>query len=241
MGARSFVVTLGRIAMEATAPDYFSARLAEYDSLVRRAVPDYDAMIDRMIAYLPERADRILELGAGTGNLSVALARRYPESRLTLVDASEEMLAFSALRVADPDGVHTICKSFEELELVPESFDLVTSCLSVHHVVDKAALFRSIRATLVPDGTFLLADQMRGQADRHHALNWNTMVEFWRRAGHLSPAEQASLAQHAAEHDHYVSIGEHVALLAAAGFEDLDVVWRSWMWGIVTGTAGTGS
>jgi hypothetical protein len=42
---------------------------------------------------------------------------------------------------------------------------------------------------------------------------------------------------HAAAHDHYVPLSEHIALLSASGFTEIDCVWRNWMWGIVTATA----
>ena len=36
------------------------------------------------------------------------------------------------------------------------------------------------------------------------------------------------------EIDHYESVADHFAALAAAGYAELDCVWRNWMWGIVT-------
>jgi hypothetical protein len=42
---------------------------------------------------------------------------------------------------------------------------------------------------------------------------------------------------HAAAHDHYVTLSEHITLLSASGFTEIDCVWRNWMWGIVTATA----
>ena len=80
--------------MDGHASDYFGAMLADYDSLILRSVPDYDEMIARVAQYLPARPPRprILELGCGTGNLSLVLAGRYPDAELTLVDASAELI-----------------------------------------------------------------------------------------------------------------------------------------------------
>ena len=221
--------------METDAQTYFGSRATAYDSLVRRAVPVYNELIDRLVLYLPERASRILELGCGTGNLSIALARRYPEAEITIVDGSPEMLDITAIRLGESTTVHPIEGAFEDLELFPGRYDLVTSCLSIHHVIDLPALFDRVHAALEPDGLFVFGDQMRGRTDRNHALNWNRMVDFWREPGHLSPEEIASLEEHAACHDHYVPVVRQLALLEQAGFEDLDVVWRSWMWGIICG------
>ena len=219
---------------EPTASDYFGAMAAEYDSLIRRAVPVYDEMLERLEVYAPERATRILELGCGSGNLSVRLAARYPDAQLTLVDAAPEMLALAKSRVDAPQRVRTIEARFEELPLEADGYDLVSSCISLHHVVDKASLFRQLRELLEPDGTLLYADQMRGRTERFHAINWDTMEAFWKAPEPLTEAEAQSLREHAQAHDHWTPVVEQVRQLDAAGFRELDVVWRSWMWGIVS-------
>lgn len=216
-----------------TASDYFGGMSAEYDSLIRRAVPRYDELIERLLVYLPDAACRILELGCGTGNLTVAVAERFPRAELTLVDAAPEMLAVSRSRLPATRAVQLVETRFEDLDLPASSFDLVTSCISLHHVQDKSSLFGRLHAMLQPGGTLLYADQMRGGTERFHALNWEAMERFWRQPGHLDQGEIAGLREHADAHDFYVPILEQVRLLEAAGFDELDVVWRNWMWGIV--------
>jgi len=220
-----------------TASDYFGALVAEYDALIRRAVPRYDEMLERLVDYLPPVAARVLELGCGTGNLSLLVAARHPAAAFTLVDGAVEMVAVARQRVAAAHpgcAVTGVAARFEELALPPGSFDLVTSSISLHHVADKAALFRQLFALLAPGGSLVYADQMRGRTDAHHALNQARMRAFWQRPGHLTAAEQAHLDRHEAEHDHHVSVADQFAWLAAAGFADIDCVWRNWMWGVVT-------
>jgi len=216
-----------------TAFDYFGGMVREYDSLIHRAVPVYEEMLERLERYSPPEASRVLELGCGAGNTSVRLAAHYPDASLTLVDGSREMLDATTQRLGDRPGVVTVASRFEELAFEPGSFDLVTSSVALHHVADKAGLFARIHDWLAPGGSFVFADQMRGQTDAQHAINWNTMVDFWHRPGNLNGEEVASLEQHAVEHDHYAPIIEQVLQIQGAGFVDVDVVWRSWMWGIV--------
>src|SRR5688500_7508260 len=107
--------------------------IATYDSLMRRAVPRYEEMTERLVDYLPRGAARILELGCGTGNLTLRLARRFPEASLTTVDASPEMIEGMRARLAevDPESARRarfLTARFEDLDLPSGSFDLVTSC-----------------------------------------------------------------------------------------------------------------
>src|SRR5262245_6129323 len=148
-----------------TASDYFGSIAASYDSLIRRAVPRYAEMADRLMDYLPGQARDVLELGCGTGNLSSRLAERYPEASLAFVDAAPAMIEVTRSRVGAEHprpaaGARFVTARFEELSLDPESFDVVTSCISLHHVRDKLPLYRLIHRALRPGGTFRFADQL---------------------------------------------------------------------------------
>jgi len=220
------------MSVPSTAADYFGDRVESYDSLIRRAVPRYDEMIERLIDYLPPAADRVLELGCGTGNLSLALAERYPSAELTLVDASPEMLNVTRKRLSrEATFIESL---FEQLPGTLGRFDVVVSSISLHHVRDKAPLYERIAQLTDDGGTFRFADQLRGGTDENHSINWERWLEFCRTPGHCSDVETSSLVAHAAAHDHYTPLEEHFALLHAAGFSKLDCVWRNWIWGIVT-------
>ena len=228
--------------MPTTASSYFGSMAESYDSLIHRAVPRYDEMIARLLEYLPRDARRVLELGSGTGNLSLRLAESLPDSALTLVDGSEEMIALVRSRLEQTssrssDRVQSIAARFEELDFPADSFDLVVSSISLHHVEDKARLYARIRALLSKRGRFCFADQIRGEPESNHRLNWERWLDFCREPGNCAPDEIESLLQHAAAHDHYTTLTDHFALLSRAGFTELDCVWRNWMWGIVTATA----
>lgn len=221
---------------DTTAAGYFGAMADSYDDFIRRAVPRYEEMSARLVDYLPPSATRVLELGCGTGNLSLRLAARYPDAHLTLVDASAEMIATTRERLAarfPAARVDFITGFFEHLELPPASFDLITSSISLHHVVAKAPLYVSIAAALAPCGTLRFSDQLRGSG-RNHDHNWTRWLEHCREPGNCSPADIQSLLDHAAAHDHYTPLPEHLHLLAAAGLVELDCVWRNWIWGIIT-------
>jgi tRNA (cmo5U34)-methyltransferase len=226
----------------ATASAYFGSMAEAYDSLIRRAVPRYAEMTDRLVEYLPPTASRVIELGCGTGNLSLRLAARFPDAAITFADAAEEMVELTRARVAQAhpqvaERGRFLVARFEALPDDAAGFDLATSAISLHHVVDKAALFRSIRRRMAAGGTFRFADQMWGATEANAALNWQRWLDFCRQPGNCGEEEIASLVEHARLHDHYVSVAEHLRRLLEAGFADVDCVWRNWMWGIVTAEA----
>ena len=231
-----------RDELPSSASGYFGSIAESYDSLIHRAVPRYDEMIARLLEYLPRDARRVLELGSGTGNLSLRLVESLPRAALTLVDGSDEMIALVRSRLEESSSsssarVECLVARFEELDFPADSFDLVVSSISLHHVDDKAGLYTKIRSLMSQRGRFCFADQIRGEPESNHRLNWTRWLDFCREPGHCTPDEIESLLQHAAAHDHYTTLTEHSALLSRAGFTEIDCVWRNWMWGIVTATA----
>ncbi|MDQ3673869.1 MAG: class I SAM-dependent methyltransferase, partial [Gemmatimonadota bacterium] len=192
-----------------------------YDSLIRRSVPRYDEMIERLVVYLPREPRRALELGCGTGNLSLRLVASLPGTALTLVDGSAEMIAVTRSRIDQPKAgerirPELITVRFEDLTLPPRSFDLVVSSISLHHVADKYSLYERIHQFLRPGGRFCFTDQIRGEPEAHHHVNWRTWLDFCAQPGHCSPEEIDSLLQHSAAHDHYTTLSDHFALMARA-------------------------
>jgi len=217
-----------------TASQYFGSIVDSYDSLIRRAVPRYDEMVERLTTYLPPQARSVLELGCGTGNFSVSLSGAYPSSTLTFVDGAEEMIRTTAHRLGEDRERFTFLTSrFEDLEPGIGPFDLITSSISLHHVDDKQRLYDLLFSRLTPGGWLMFADQMRGASEEIHEINWSQWLAFCRSSGQCSPDEVQSLLDHAEAHDHYTSLQDHFTLLSGAGFTQLDCVWRNWIWGIV--------
>jgi trans-aconitate 2-methyltransferase len=224
----------------ATAAGYFGSLVESYDSLIRRAVPLYEEMTSRLVDALPGRVRRVVELGCGTGNLSVRLAARFPDAAITFIDAAPEMIDVTRSRIgrlAVAARATFLAARFEDLDLLheaPGDVDLVVSCISLHHVADKARLYRGLAGAIAPGGTFRFADQIRGATDATHEANWNGWLAFCRAPGNCTETEIDSLVAHAEAHDHYVPLEEHFALLRSAGFTHPDCIWRHLMWGIVT-------
>jgi tRNA (cmo5U34)-methyltransferase len=126
-----------------------------YLELMHDEVPRYDELQDEAAhATQGGRVQAILELGVGTGETSRRVLALHPGATLTGIDASAEMLGEAALPGADL----RVARLEDPLPAGP--FDLVVSCLAIHHLdaAGKRDLFARIAAALAADGTFVLAD-----------------------------------------------------------------------------------
>jgi ubiquinone/menaquinone biosynthesis C-methylase UbiE len=112
---------------------------------------------EAIFALLPELAGRrVLEVGCGTGNISLALARRG--ARVVGVDLSAPMLAAAAQR-ARQQGVPLawIRGGAGSLPFPKNSFDGVISVLALDFISDRPGVVREMMRVLSPGGFLLLA------------------------------------------------------------------------------------
>ena len=95
------------------------------------------ALVDRVLEgeASPEGGLRILDLGCGTGTLTVALARRAPSgSSVTGLDGDSDVLERARAKAqADDVEVELVRGLADSLPFPEGSFDRVVSSLVFHH------------------------------------------------------------------------------------------------------------
>ncbi|MBI5624278.1 MAG: class I SAM-dependent methyltransferase [Elusimicrobia bacterium] len=117
------------------APEYsrrttFDKIAADYDQ-VRPGYPAESVEDVISMAALPETG-RILEIGCGTGQATIAFARRG--FSMTCLDVGQELAARAARNCRKYPNVQVLCKSFEDWRPAGKTFDLVMSASAFHWV-----------------------------------------------------------------------------------------------------------
>lgn len=79
----------------------------------------------KLLTYIENKPESILEIGCGTGYLSKILVDRYPNAKIDLCDISEEMLKLAEDRLGSKINRY-ICGDIEELDLT-RKYDLIIS------------------------------------------------------------------------------------------------------------------
>jgi tRNA (cmo5U34)-methyltransferase len=128
-----------------------------YLDMIREEVPAYDEFQDAVAAATDGlRAERVLELGVGTGETSRRVLALHPAADLVGIDESTAMLGAAAEVVAGAD----LRLGRLEDPLPEGTVDLVVSALAVHHLdgAAKADLFSRVADRLRPGGRFVLGD-----------------------------------------------------------------------------------
>ena len=148
--------------------------------------PAFLAIRDRIVELAePRRDDRVVDLGAGTGLLALALAPRVHE--LVAVDISERMLE-RLDDTAAADGVHNVEPLVADLRRLPledESATLVVSNYAFHHLDDpgKELALAEARRILRPGGRLVVCDMMFSLSlePRDRRLVWEKVSGLLRR------------------------------------------------------------
>jgi ubiquinone/menaquinone biosynthesis C-methylase UbiE len=150
------------------------------------ASPAFLAIRDRIVELAePRREDVAVDLGAGTGLLTFALARSVQE--LVAVDISERMLERLDDRAAADgvDNVEPLVADLRRLPLEDECATLVVSNYAFHHLDDpgKELALAEARRILRPGGRLVICDMMFSLSlePRDRRLLWEKVRGLLRR------------------------------------------------------------
>lgn len=109
------------------------------------------ALLD--LAELPPHG-RLLDVGAGTGDIAAAAQARWPGAAIVASDFTYEMMAVGRTKVERQAIAFAQADTFA-LPFADDSFDVVVSGFLVRNVVDRAAAFREQMRVLKPGGRLL--------------------------------------------------------------------------------------
>lgn len=131
---------------------------AHYDA-TRKADP---YIVERLLALLDTPIGRVLDIGCGTGNYTLALAG--PERSMTGLDPSTEMLGKARLKSTAIDWVQG---HVERIPLPANSFDAAVAVLTLHHWNELSAGFAQLAKVLVPAGRLVILSSTPEQMQRY--------------------------------------------------------------------------
>lgn len=172
-----------------------------------------------LLEVLPERCERVLDLGTGDGRTLALVRTARPGGTAVAVDFSPAMLDTFRTRFAGvPDDevrlvVHDLEQSLPAEVTGAGPYDAVVSSFAIHHLPHerKASLCQEVRGLLRPGGVF---------ANLEH-------VESATRALHSAFQAALPLEDRRDDPSNILAPVEHnLTWLRDAGFDDVDCLWR---------------
>lgn len=174
-----------------------------YDPLARWLLRDAELKQRLVTQVAPQPGMRVLDLGCGTGTLTLMLQRAQPFSELTGLDIDPAMLQRAQAKpTAARAPIAWVEGTTTALPYANAVFDRVTASLMVHHLTDdqKQRTLGEIVRVLRPGGEF-------------HMLDFGP--------AHSIPLEAAArFIRHFEQTDAHIT-GRIFGMMQAAGFDDV--------------------
>jgi len=232
----------GRHVPEAGSPSeertkhIFSTIALEYDRFNKYSSLGLDRLWRKTAVRLArlKRSSEVLDLAAGTGDLTLALAEQGRPARVLSTDLVPEMLEVARAKAAAYEGSTKIEFDVLDAQAIPlpdESFDVVTVGFGVRNMPDRAANFREVFRVLRPGGRYVVLE-----FSRPSFAPFRTLYHFYLRTVIPLLGEKLTGDRVSFEYlrESILAFPGQVALageLHKAGFSE--VTWRNLTFGIV--------
>lgn len=131
---------------------YFDEAAAGWDERTGAGGAEHLTAFAAGLLHVKPHPERALDIGTGTGEAALLLAREFPMARVRGVDISEEMIALARAKVGlDPEGrIAFSVGDASALSWNADSFDLVTQ-------LNMPPFFAEMARVLRPGGQVLVA------------------------------------------------------------------------------------
>jgi len=147
---------------------FFSERASGWDERTGAGGTEHLAPLAAAVLHVDRAPERVLDVGCGTGEGTLFLAREFPQARVRGVDLAEEMIRAAVAKVGlDPEGrIAFKLGDASDLPFPDDSFDLVAQ-------LNMPPFFAEIARVLRPGGHAIVAS------------SWGAQTPFYTRPGLL--------------------------------------------------------
>jgi len=140
------------------------AREAVYSGVVSKLALVYAHGARQLATKIPGNPAHILDVGAGSGIWSLAMAQRHPETRVTALDFPTVLQTFriQAEHMGLSDRIGMLPGNFHSVTIPEDRFDriILANVLHLEPPEQAAALIGRVATTLLPGGDLVIVDMM---------------------------------------------------------------------------------
>jgi ubiquinone/menaquinone biosynthesis C-methylase UbiE len=131
----------------------------------------HQSVIDNFTQIFPEdlRLQNILDLGCGSGDVTLRFALRYPTCKIDAVDGAEEMLKQAAILIRKQSLTERIMLHHQRLPncvFQNERYDAIISNSLLHHLHEPQHLWSTIKQFAAQDTAIYVCDLFRPDSKR---------------------------------------------------------------------------
>ncbi|WP_416350252.1 class I SAM-dependent methyltransferase [Mammaliicoccus lentus] len=129
------------------------------------------------------KVDKVLDLGAGVGYISLPISKYVDE--VTAIDFDEDILNYLDKKSKEKEitNIETLVSDFKDIQLSSETFDRAIASISLHEVSPLSQALNEIYRVLKNKGVFLCIELEKLDLTKAPRVSSEDMVEQVRDAG----------------------------------------------------------
>jgi ubiquinone/menaquinone biosynthesis C-methylase UbiE len=140
--------------------EWFQEWANEYDNTLGK-VKRHHKLLDLVVKLSGiKRNDQILDIGCGTGLLSLKFLNKT-DCTITAIDSSSQMLKIFQEKIEKcnlTEKIHCAQESAEDMNFKPDQFDIIAATVALHHVKFKEPVIKNVYASLKGGGRFIIGE-----------------------------------------------------------------------------------
>ncbi|MBO7718651.1 MAG: class I SAM-dependent methyltransferase [Methanosphaera sp.] len=213
----------------------FNNAADNYDTNRKEIIPHMDVYYQTAVELTKKfNNPSILDLGAGTGILTELLHQSHPQSRITLVDMSANMLDKAKNKFNNIDNFTYIEDNYLTMDF-KDNYDIIISSLSIHHLNDKEkyTLYRKIYQHLNNQGVFINADEVIAPTDTLEKLYVEKETTHLLKQDLTNDEKEEILYRRTL--DTPSTLKDNLTWLDDIGYENVDVIYKYYRYFVLYG------
>lgn len=217
---------------------HFEEEAYEFDQIILKLIPHYENMIQALVNALPfdrELNVSVIDLGCGTGTVSLSIKKAFPNARITCLDIASNMIEMAKIKLKDDTNCSFIVGDFASY-VFDKKYDVIVSSLALHHLETdgKRSFYAKIYEALEPKGVFCNADVVLGSNDDLQQRYMEQWKEFMSRNVSLEEINNKWIPKYY-EEDRPSKLMNQLVWLREIGFSEVDVPWKYYNFAVYGG------
>jgi ubiquinone/menaquinone biosynthesis C-methylase UbiE len=220
--------------------EQFNFVAQKYDGHRKCFIPCFDDFYKSSVSllkYYKTDFQNIVDLGAGTGLLTMEIYKLYNNAHFTLIDISKDMLEIARERFSGLDNFEFIENNYAE-DIPVKDCDLICSALSIHHLEneDKTKLYKDIFKKLDKGGCFINLDQFIGTSEEINKMYNDWWYNYINQSGIKEEEKSAWIERKKLDKEN--TIKETIELLKGSGFKNVECIYSFMKFGVIIAIKG---